>query len=419
MTRGQQFIVYRDELLAGSETFILAQSESLPHFQPFYVGLRRRPGLILPETRVHIISSDGFAGKLQRARFRQLGLSRRLQSTLAAKHPVLIHAHFGPDGCNAISVAQALNIPLVVTLHGYDVTVKDDMMPRRYIKRRHLLQSHAARFICVSEFIRQQAIAKGFPAEKTLVHYTGVDIAFFNPRPMADRSPVILFVGRLVPKKGCEYLIRAMARVQEVMPNAVLVIIGDGPLRQALERQASSVLKAFHFLGAQAPLVVKDWMNRAMVFSTPSVIADSGDAEGFGMVFAEAQAMGLPVVSFASGGIPEAVAQDRTGFLVADRDCDALANKLLLLLQDACLWNRLSQAGQENTRRLFDIRKQAAALEDIYESTQMGWDGAVARAMRAAQRVTQIDAPGFQAEPRRREKYLDGPNAGVALSSRK
>ena len=73
MTRSQQFIVYRDGLLAGSETFILAQSESLPHFQPFYVGLRRRPGLTLPETRVHIISSDGFAGKLQRARFRQLG----------------------------------------------------------------------------------------------------------------------------------------------------------------------------------------------------------------------------------------------------------------------------------------------------------------------------------------------------------
>ena len=113
-------------------------------------------------------------------------------------------------------------------------------------------------------------------------------------------------------------------------------------------------------------------MNRAMVFSTPSVVADSGDAEGFGMVFAEAQAMGLPVVSFASGGIPEVVAQDRTGFLVAERDCDALANKLLLLLQDAASWNRLSHAGQENTRRLFDIRKQAAALEDIYESTQTG-----------------------------------------------
>ncbi len=73
MTRSEQFIVYRNELLAGSETFILGQSESLPHFQPFYVGLRSRPGLSLPEMRVHIISGEGLAGKLQRARFRLLG----------------------------------------------------------------------------------------------------------------------------------------------------------------------------------------------------------------------------------------------------------------------------------------------------------------------------------------------------------
>lgn len=419
MTRSEQFIVYRNELLAGSETFILGQSESLPHFQPFYVGLRSRPGLSLPEMRVHIISGEGLAGKLQRARFRLLGPSRQLQSTLAARHPVLIHAHFGPDGCNAIPMAEALNIPLVVTLHGYDVTVNDDLMPRSYTRRRHLLQLHAARFICVSEFIRQQAIAKGFPAEKTLVHYTGIDIAFFNPRQTTHRNPVILFVGRLVPKKGCEYLIRAMARVQEVIPEAELVIIGDGPLRPKLERQASSALKTFRFLGPQEPLVVKDWMNRAMVFSMPSVVADSGDAEGFGMVFAEAQAMGLPVVSFASGGIPEVVAQDRTGFLVAERDCDALSNKLLLLLQDNGLWNHLSHAGQDNTRRLFDIRKQAAALEDIYESTQLDWNGAVTGRKRMAQCVTPIAVPGYQVEPRQREKNFDGANAEVAFSRRK
>ena len=368
---------------------------------------------------MHIISDDGLAGKLQRARFRLLGPSRQLQSSLAAWHPVLIHAHFGPDGCNAIRVAEALNVPLVVTLHGYDVTVKDDLMPRSYTRRRHLLQLRAARFICVSEFIRQQAIAKGFPAEKTLVHYTGIDVAFFNPQQMTHRNPVILFVGRLVPKKGCEYLIRATARVQEVMPNAELVIIGDGPLRQELERQASSVLKTFRFLGPQEPVVVKDWMNRAMIFSMPSVVADSGDAEGFGMVFAEAQAMGLPVVSFASGGIPEVVGQERTGFLVTERDCDALASKLLLLLQDNGLWNRLSHAGQENARRLFDIRKQAAALENIYESTQLDWHGAVAGRKRGAQRVTQMAAADYEGEPCKREKYFDGANAGVAFSRRK
>ena len=152
------------------------------------------------------------------------------------------------------------------------------------------------------------------------MHYTGIDTEFFNPQRPAVRAPIVLFVGRLVAKKGCDYLIRAMARVQETAPEVRLVVLGDDHLRNQLERQATAVLKNFIFLGAKEPVVVKHWMGRATVFCTPSVTAPSGDAEGFGMVFVEAQAMGLPVVSFASGGIPEAVANNETGFLVAEKD---------------------------------------------------------------------------------------------------
>jgi glycosyltransferase involved in cell wall biosynthesis len=367
VTSRRTFIVYREDLLGASETFVRGQAESLSRFEPFYVGLRRRFGLNLPESRVHIVGGDGLAGKLQRARFKLAGPSPPLRSMLAAKSPALVHAHFGPDGCNAIALARALQVPLVVTFHGYDVTVDDTFLPRLYIQRRELLKAHAARFICVSEFIRKQAIAKGFPADKMVVHYTGIDLDAFHVRPMVSRSPVVLFVGRLAPKKGCEYLIRAMARVQGVMPAAQLIVIGDGPLRLQLERHAASVLKNFQFLGEQEPIAVRDWMNRATVLGAPSVIAESGDAEGFGMIFAEAQAMGLPVASFASGGIPEAVADEQSGFLVPERDDEALATKLLLLLGDRDLWTRMSKTGQARAKRLFDIRKQAPILENIYD----------------------------------------------------
>ena len=106
------------------------------------------------------------------------------------------------------------------------------------------------------------------------------------------------------------------------------------------------LLKNFAFLGVQDAVAVRAWMNRATVFCTPSVSVESGAAEGFGMVFAEAQAMGLPVVSFASGGIPEAVADGQTGFLVSERDWQALGNKILLLLRNRELWTRFSKAGQ-------------------------------------------------------------------------
>jgi colanic acid/amylovoran biosynthesis glycosyltransferase len=377
MTSRRTFIVYREDLLGASETFVRAQSESLEHFDPFYVGLRQRSGLSLPKSKLHIVGGSGLGGKLKRARYKLLGPTGELHSMLAAKHPVLVHAHFGCDGCNAMALARGLRLPLIVTFHGYDVTVDDTLLPRLYLRRRELLKAQAAKFICVSEFIRDRAIAKGFPADKLVVHYTGIDVDLFRAEPIIQRSPAVLFVGRLVVKKGCEYLIRAMARVQQVMPEATLVVIGEGPLREQLERKAAALLKNFEFLGEQDSDAVRNWMNRAMVLSTPSVIAESGDAEGFGMIFAEAQAMGLPVVSFATGGIPEAIADQQTGFLVKARDEESLTIKLLLLLNDSEVWARMSQAGQSRARLLFNIRKQAVILEKIYEGVLAEWSSKI------------------------------------------
>jgi glycosyltransferase involved in cell wall biosynthesis len=292
---------------------------------------------------------------------------------LANEHPSLFHAHFGPDACEVISLARALDVPLVVSLHGYDITNTDRSLPRLYLRRLRGLKTIGARFICVSNFIREQALAKGFPAEKTIVHYTGIDTDFFRAEPSTPRCPMVLFVGRLVPMKGCEYLIRAMTHVQAAMPEAKLVVIGHGPLRKKLEQQASTSLCNFEFLGAQSPSVVREWMNRATVFSTPSIVAESGEAEGFGMVFAEAQAMGLPIAGFATTCVPEVVAQDQSGFLVPERDWEALAAKVLVLLQDKSLWNQFSQAGRIRVTKMFNIRRQTPLLEDIYEGVLTEW----------------------------------------------
>ena len=374
MTSEPSVLIYRDDLLAASETFIRLQAESLSHFCPHYVCLRRLQGLTLPESRVHLISREGIIGGLQRARFRLLGLSQRLLQSLANEQPGLIHAHFALDACNALSIARALAIPLVVTFHGYDLTVNDPYHPWLYRMRRGLLMRTGARFLCVSDFLRRQALTRGFPPETTLVHYTGVDVDFFSPDARVPRSPVVLFVGRLVPVKGCEYLIRAMSDIQEVAPDAKLVIIGDGRLRSELERQAVTSLRNFAFLGVQDPVGVRTWMNRATVFCVPSVSVESGATEGFGMVFAEAEAMGLPVVSFASGGIPEAVADGETGFLVSERDWQALGGKILLLLRNRDLWTQFSMAGIFRTRTMFNIRKQSVALEDIYQQVLREWN---------------------------------------------
>ena len=152
------------------------------------------------------------------------------------------------------------------------------------------------------------------------------------------------------------------------MPMTHLVIIGDGPLRNELEGEAAQLLSGrYTFLGAQSPAIVHAWLQQAMVFCVPSVTAANGDSEGLGMVFCEAQAMGVPVVSFASGGIPEAVIHGVTGVLLPEKDRIGLAQAICRLLKNRDRWAEMSKQGQRRIRQNFNLSLQTAILENKYE----------------------------------------------------
>src|SRR5262249_36158520 len=156
--------------------------------------------------------------------------------------------------------------------------------------------------------------------------------ARFQPDHALLREPIVLFVGRLLEVKGVSYLLAAMQRVQARVPAARLVIIGNGDLREALDREASERHVRVEFLDYVSPDEIRRWMNRARVLCVPSVPAANGTIEALPMVALEAQAMELPLAGFASGGIPEAVVDGRTALLVAERDADALAEAIEALL---------------------------------------------------------------------------------------
>ncbi|MCC5634377.1 glycosyltransferase [Nostoc sp. CHAB 5844] len=367
-------IIFTGRLLPKSETFIRSQGESLCNFTPHYVGARLVKGLTLPSERSLVINKGNLVGSVQEVIFKLYGFSPKLYQQVKQLNPVLLHAHFGVCGALALPLAQSLNLPMIVTFHGLDATMKDEYALRGsistkvYIERREALKQKTHLFIAVSEFLKSELVNQGFPSEKILVHYIGVDTEIFKPEPIVKREPIVLFVGRLVEKKGCEYLIKAMERVQATKPELALVIIGDGPLRADLENLAKSSLKNYRFLGVQPPEAVKHWMQVAKIFCVPSIKAASGDSESFGIVFAEAQAMGLPVVSFASGGIPEAVAHKETGFLAAERDTQSLADYILQLFNDHVLWQNFSHNGQKRVNNLFNLQRQTQILENIYQA---------------------------------------------------
>jgi glycosyltransferase involved in cell wall biosynthesis len=158
-----------------------------------------------------------------------------------------------------------------------------------------------------------------------------------------------------------------MARIQDRHPGAELVVVGDGPLRQDLEQLAASELRKVRFLGRQTPSEVHSLMNSSQVSCVPSVRAPSGDAEGLPMVVLEAMAMELPVISFAPGGVTDAIVDGETGYLAPERDEEALAIHLDRALGDPELCRRMGEAGRARVRADFDLERQTAKLEELYK----------------------------------------------------
>src|SRR6185437_4521025 len=223
-------------------------------------------------------------------------------------------------------------------------------------------------FLAVSDAVRRLAVGAGYPAERTMTHYLGVDLAAF-PVGHGDREATVLHVGRLVEKKGTGVLLDAFARVRAAQPAARLVIIGDGPLRGSLEALADrlGLGEAVRFLGSQPHASVAEWMRRAAVLAVPSVTARDGDAEGLPTVVMEAAASGLAVVGSDHSGIPEAIDDGRSGFVVAEGEALPLARCLTELLVSRDLRRSMGAAGRYLAERRFDRVRQFARLEALYD----------------------------------------------------
>lgn len=368
-------VVYRSELLPPSETFVAAQAHALRRFSPCFAGLRAVPfGLPVDSCEsVLLTRTDSVADKLRRRFFLTTGVAPRFLRALQRFHPALIHAHFALDGAAALPLQKQLRVPLLVTLHGYDATMRDPSLRstfagRIFLHRRDQLRERARFFICVSEHICRQAVERGVPENKIRKIPIGVDLHLFAPDPLRSRSrdPIVLFVGRLVEKKGCEYLIRAMAQVESRHPAAKLLIVGDGPRLDSLRSQARAVLRNCTFLGSQPPSVVRDLMHRASLLAAPSIVAASGDTEGLPITLCEAQAIGLPIVAFEGPGVAEAVVPNETALLAPSRDAGALGETITRLLGDPDLAAQLAAAGRRRAEALFSLETQTARLEDLY-----------------------------------------------------
>jgi glycosyltransferase involved in cell wall biosynthesis len=363
--------IFRLQLFKTSETFILAQARKLQRYKPVFVG--RKLFSAAPQG-VEVVTPP--ADRLTQAR---LVLARDMSSIARAadfRDLDLVHTHFAVDGVYAMRLARRIRRPLVVTIHGFDVNLTDRALiaSRRpalinYRLFRRSLQRSGATFLCVSDFIRRQALMRGFPQERTSLHYLGIDIEKLTPGCEPEQANLIVQVGRLVEKKGVRFSIDALARLQALGVLAELAVIGEGPLQSELEAhaQAAGVASRVRFLGARPHSETVEWMRRAAVILAPSVTASTGDAEGLPTVVLEAAAVGKPVIACDNGGTAEAILNDRTGIIVPERDVEGLARSLEQLLSDADMRHAMGSAARAHMVASFDSRGQTARLETIYD----------------------------------------------------
>ena len=371
----RQVVIYRHNLFRLSEPFITQQAGLLQRYHPIYMG-RLRYGV--PPAGADVLALEDLAPRLRLlpAAWHMLSANPHpYEYSLAGRRPDLIHAHFGVEGVYALPLAARLGVKLITTFHGFDATLGplgllSNPAWARYALQRGRLAKHGALFLAASNFLRDKLLALDFPPERVLVHYIGVDTKSIQPRNFAQEEPIILHVARLEEVKGTEWAIRAFARVAASSPAARLVIIGAGKLRGKLQKLAreTGFADRINFLGARPHVEVLDWMRRAAMVVLPSVKTQSGREEGLGLVLLEAAASGVPGIGTRVGGIAEGIAEGETGFLVPERDVDSLSIAMATLLANPPLRQRMGTAARTRVEQFFDLHRQTAYLEDIYDA---------------------------------------------------
>ena len=374
--------IWKRDVLPYSETFVANQARYLESWSPRLIGERSVvDGLADPDFAIY----PSHLPRWRRAPFRLLRYSRRLRNYLIRESASLIHAQFGYSAVDILPTARRLGLPLVVTFHGVDATGmhrSKKISDWLYVNRIREVFEYATYLIAVSEFIAERLVEAGADRRKVRTIYTGVpqcaseegvDQGSNKMRRRSEHPTDILFVGRLVEKKGLLDLIAAMAILRDrgLTPNAT--IVGDGPLHELAESSIQNYkLTNVSLVGRQSVASVDLYMREHSIFCVPSRTAENGDSEGLGMVFLEASARGMAIVSTRHGGIPEAVIDQVSGLLVQEGDVDAIADALTLLVKSTRLRRRLGSAGQEYVKVAHNVDTQTRKLESLYDSATGG-----------------------------------------------
>ncbi|MFC1495128.1 glycosyltransferase [Thermodesulfobacteriota bacterium] len=354
-----------------SETFIRAHIERLPAkvrvlYGGYFPRFQDNGRELLPISVLPLQIIRGIWRRLLRLPgdcFEKAALKRFLR----ANNVAAVLAEYGPAGTAVMGVCKETRIPLIVYFRGYDVYSHRviEKEGQNYTK----LFENAAAIFAVSRDIEIRLLHLGAPQQKLHYNPSGVDTALFQGADPAQAPPLFLSVGRFVDKKAPHLTILTFSKVFESIPEARLIMIGEGPLWESCKHltKALGIESAVEFLGLRSHIEVAVIMRGARALIQHSIRTNCGDTEGTPNTIKEAGSSGLPVVATQHGGIPDIVIDRETGFLVEEGDIESMALHMIQLAKNPGLAARLGKAAREHVCSNFSMDQSVDRLWGVIE----------------------------------------------------
>lgn len=297
-----------------------------------------------------------------------------LKTILKKQRPQVVHAHFGPAGYDVYPVAQTLNIPLIVSFHGFDAF----RLPNELLWKERILEVFEAATLVtvVSELMLNHLINLGCSADKLKVIHVGKklnDYPFQNE--VKSHIKNFISIGRLTEKKGHADVIKAFEQLVKKYEDISLKIIGDGPLEQELQELIIELGLEHNvaLLGAVNHNLAKEYLTQADGFILCSKVAENGDQEGIPTVLMEGQALGIPCISTFHSGIPEVFPSQNYWMLAEEGNVASIFETIeeLILKPKEVVLNAIEE-GRKKIETDFNLATEVSKLSELYASINKG-----------------------------------------------
>lgn len=288
-----------------------------------------------------------------------------------------------PDGLSGWLLQKTLGIPYIVYTHGKEILEHQKQPETEQLMR--MVFDSAARVVSNSYYTAGLLKDFGVSAEKIVRIPPGIqpqqwtaEVPFqqvekLRKQHQLGNRPILLTVGRLNERKGHDTVIQALPAILSEVPDAIYLIVGDGLERENLQAlsQQMGLEKAVIFAGEVPDEDLPAYYQLATVFTMISrQPPGSHEVEGFGIVYLEANACGLPVVAGRSGGVPDAVIDGETGFLVNPFKVEETATAIIKLIQDPQLCQNLAKAGQKRALEEFSWENSSQQLQQLIKTIE-------------------------------------------------